>query len=61
MSKIAVPSAYSEGYIKARQYDQVLADNYARHITMGDAELDPIMRELASLPVENCIVSLGLA
>ena len=53
MSKIAVPSAYSEGYIKARQYDQVLADNYARHITMGDAELDPIMRELASLPVEK--------
>jgi hypothetical protein len=53
MTKIAVPSAYSEGYIKARQYDQVLADNYARHITMGDAELDPIMRELASLPVEK--------
>ena len=50
---IAVPSAYSEGYIKARQCDQVLADNYARHITMGDPELDSVMRELASLSVEK--------
>ena len=53
MNEIAVPSAYTESYLKARRYDPVLADNYARHIFVGDPELDPVMRELASLPVEK--------
>ena len=43
------PSAYSEGYAKARRYDQAAADNYIRHTTIGDSELDPIMEELSSL------------
>ena len=43
------PSAYSEGYAKARRHDQVAADNYVRHTTIGDPVLDPIMEELSSL------------
>ena len=44
------PSAYLEGYEKARLYDQAMADNYIQHTTIGDPELDPIMAELSSLP-----------
>ena len=43
------PSAYSEGYAKARRYDQAAADNYIKHTTIGDPALDPIMEELSSL------------
>ena len=43
------PSAYSEGYAKARRYDQAAADNYIRHTTIGDPVLDSIMEELSSL------------
>ncbi len=42
------PSAYLEGYEKARLYDQAAADNYLRHTTIGDPELDPIMEELSA-------------
>ena len=43
------PSAYSDGYAKARRYDQAAADNYIKHTTIGDSALDPIMEELSSL------------
>ena len=43
------PSAYTEGCAKARRYDQAAADNYIKHTTIGDPELDPIMEELSSL------------
>ena len=43
-----IPSAYLEGYEKARLYDQALADNYVKHTTIGDPELDPIMEELSA-------------
>ena len=43
------PSAYAEGYAKARLHDQAAADNYIRHTTIGDPVLDPIMEELSSL------------
>ena len=43
------PSAYTEGHAKARRYDQAAADNYIKHTTIGDPELDPIMEELSSL------------
>ena len=46
---LQVPSAYRAGYEKARGFDAALADNYARHITMGDPELDPVMEELSSI------------
>ena len=42
------PLAYAEGYAKARLYDEPAADNYIRHTTVGDPELDPMMEELAS-------------
>lgn len=44
------PSAYVEGYRKARRYDKALADNYIRHTTVGDPALDPVMEEVSSLP-----------
>ena len=47
------PSAYVEGYKKARLWDQLRADNYIRHTTIGDPVLDPLMEELSSLPPED--------
>ena len=47
------PSAYIEGYKKARLWDQVRADNYIRHTTIGDPVLDPVLDELASLPPDD--------
>ncbi|MDE0457806.1 MAG: oxygenase MpaB family protein [Chromatiales bacterium] len=44
-----VPSAYSEGYAKARLHDRAAADDYIRHTSIGDPMLDPIMEELSSL------------
>ena len=43
------PSAYAEGYARARGHDRAAADNYIRHTTIGDPVLDPIMEELSSL------------
>ena len=42
------PAAYLIGYEKARVYDQAAADNYLKHTTIGDPELDPIMEELSA-------------
>ena len=46
---LTCPSAYIEGYEEARRFDSAVADNYIRHTTIGDPELDPVMAELASL------------
>ena len=48
-----LPSAYVEGYAKARLYDQVTADKYIKHTTIGDPELDPVMEELSSLSLNE--------
>ena len=48
-----VPSAYIAGYEKAHLYDQEAADNYIRHTTLGDPELDPIMEDLSSMPPQD--------
>ena len=53
-SMLPSPKAYTEGYAKARKYDQARADNYIKHTTMGDPELDLLMEELtSSLPLED--------
>ncbi|MYE36342.1 MAG: DUF2236 domain-containing protein [Rhodobacteraceae bacterium] len=44
------PTAYAEGFKKARVLDQEFADNYIRHTRIGDLELDPVMEELWDLP-----------
>ena len=44
-----IPSAYTDGCEKARLYDQAAADNYIKHTTIGDPELDPILEELSSI------------
>ena len=50
---LSVPSAYAAGYAEARVVDTATADNYIRHTTIGDPELDPVMEELSSLPPED--------
>ena len=45
-----IPSAYTEGYARARSVDRAMADNFVKHTTIGDPELDSIMAELSSLP-----------
>ena len=47
------PSAYSDGYARARGVDRETADNYVRHTMFGDRELDPVMDELAGLPAAD--------
>ena len=44
-----IPTAYTEGYAKARLYDAALADNYLRHTSIGDSALDPVMEELSAM------------
>ena len=36
-----------------RAYDEALVDNYIKHTTIGDPELDPVMEELSSLPPDE--------
>ena len=47
------PSAYADGYARARAVDREAADNYIRHTMIGDPELDPVMAELAELPLAD--------
>ena len=47
---VQIPSAYRAGYEKGRVFDAALAESYARHTTIGDSELDPVMEELSSIP-----------
>ena len=51
--RLTVPSAYADGYARARAVDREAADTYIRHATIGDPELDPVMEELADLPPED--------
>ncbi|MYF70159.1 MAG: DUF2236 domain-containing protein, partial [Proteobacteria bacterium] len=44
------PSAYTRTYARARRHARTLADNYIRHTTIGDPQLDPVMEELSSMP-----------
>ena len=48
-----LPSAYIKGYGKARLYNQAAADNYIKHTTIGDPELDPVLEELSSMPPQD--------
>ncbi len=44
-----VPSAYGEAYACVRPSDPEGVDNYIRHTTIGDPELDPVLEELSDL------------
>ena len=48
-----LPSAYIEGYGKARLFNQAATDNYIKHTTIGDPELDPVLEELSSMPPQD--------
>ena len=50
MPSLTIPTAYADGYRKARPHDPVAVDNYLRHTGIGDPELDPIMEELSDMP-----------
>ncbi len=47
---LSTPTAYVDGYSKARAVDRETADDYIRHTTIGDPEVDGIMEELSSIP-----------
>ena len=44
------PSAYADGYAKARLVDRKAADNYIAHTHIGDPVMDALLDEIASLP-----------
>lgn len=44
-----VPSAYLDSYQRARPSDPDGVDNYIRHTTIGDPELDAVLEELSDL------------
>ena len=46
----SMPSAYIQGYTKSVAVDKEASDNYVRHTTIGDPELDTMMEELSSMP-----------
>ncbi len=52
-SGINVPSAYMEGYEKARARDPEMADAYILHTTIGDPLADRVIEELA------CVIAEG--
>ena len=48
-----VPTAYLDGYGRARAVDREAADTYIRHTAIGDPALDPVMAELSDLPPDD--------
>ncbi|MCY4591764.1 MAG: oxygenase MpaB family protein [Alphaproteobacteria bacterium] len=44
------PSAYVDGYSKARGVDREAADNYIAHTLVGDPVMDALVEELSPLP-----------
>ena len=50
---ISMPSAYIQGYTKSVAVDKEASDNYVRHTTIGDPELDTMMEELSSMPTAD--------
>ena len=46
---LPAPSAYADGYAKARLFDEAAADNYIRHTTIGDPVLDSVLEEVSGL------------
>ena len=47
------PSAYVDGYTKARAVDREAADNYIVHTRIGDPVMDAVVEEMAPLPREQ--------
>lgn len=45
-----IPSAYVQGFARAREVDPVVTLQYIRHTTLGDPALDPVMDELHTMP-----------
>ena len=45
-----MPSAYVDGYPRARALDRETADNYIAHTHIGDPVMDAIVEDLAGLP-----------
>ncbi len=49
-----IPTEYIPQYVRVRSHDPENIDNYIRHTTLGDPELDPVLDELdATLPPED--------
>ncbi len=48
-SNLTVPTAFEDGYEKAKKLNPGLAETYIEHITVGDPIADSLMEELADL------------
>ncbi len=46
----AIPSAYTDGHIRAAAIDKTRADIYVRHTRIGDPPMDAAIEDLAALP-----------
>ena len=57
-----MPSAYLQGYDKAKRLNPELAEEYIRHTTIGDPIADPLMDELSGISreEENRFIMAGL-
>lgn len=53
MDNLTIPSAYIDGYEKARRVDPELAARYIAHTTVGDPEADPVVDLLFSMNVST--------
>ncbi len=49
MNPLVIPTLYREPYERTRSRNPELADNYLRHVMLGDPELDLVLEELADL------------
>ena len=45
-----LPTAYTDGYARAREVDRESADNYIAHTLIGDPVMDALVEEMAPLP-----------
>ncbi len=50
MNAPPLPSAYVDGYARARALDREAADNYIAHTRIGDPVMDEVVEDLAPLP-----------
>ena len=53
MPELQIPSAYREGYEKARALNPELAEKYIERTTIGDPAADAVMDELAPLAAKD--------
>ena len=61
-SKRHIPEIYEKSYEHAKSIGIEAADYYLDHVSIGDVELDPVMEELATIPIQkmNEFIAAGI-